>query len=198
MDNNIDDLKHIRSMMERSTKFLSLSGISGVMAGAFALLGAVFAYLDIKGILVITDSIITDFYIIAGIVLICAAASGFYFSLRKAQKTNSKFAVKQIITEFAIPMVVGGCFCLILIYQNCAYLVGSAMLIFYGLALVYAGSRTYRDIKVLGACEIVLGLLAGVLIGYGLYIWAFGFGVLHIVYGIAIYYKYDKKVSKEN
>lgn len=188
-------------MMERSTKFLSLSGISGVSAGVIALIGAALAYLNIKGKFVITDNIIVDFIIIAIVVLLCASGTGLYFSFRKAKKSRSKFwmpSTKQILKDFSIPMVTGGLFCLILIYNNCGYMVGSATLIFYGLALIYAGARTYSDIKILGACEIILGLIAGVSIGYGLLIWAIGFGLMHIIYGIVIYIKYDMKPDKKD
>lgn len=195
-ENNLEDLKHIRSMMERSSKFLSLSGISGVAAGSVALCGALIAYLRIGGILSFTDDIVTDFILIALVVLVLAGSLGFYFSIKRAKKIHSNFwlpGTKQILTDFTVPMVVGGLFCLVLIYQHAGLFVGSAMLVFYGLALLTAGSRTYRDIKILGVCQIILGLLAGCFIGYGLYFWAFGFGVLHIVYGIVMYLKYDKK-----
>ena len=195
MNDNLDDLKHIRSIMERSTKFLSLSGISGVSAGVFALLGSLVAYLDINGVVAFTDSIVIDFIIIASCVFILACTSAFYFSLRKARKNNSKFwmpATRQVLKDFAVPLVSGGLFCLLLIYHEVGELIGSATLIFYGLALISAGARTYRDIKILGACQIILGVLAGCFIGYGLYFWAFGFGILHIVYGIVMYFKYDR------
>ncbi len=41
---NLDHLKEIRNMMERSSRFISLSGLSGVFVGTFALLGALAAY----------------------------------------------------------------------------------------------------------------------------------------------------------
>lgn len=93
-------------------------------------------------------------------------------------------------------MCIGGLFCIVLIFQHAIRMVAPSMLIFYGLALIAAGSRTYRDIKVLGACEIILGLLAGIFVYNGLLFWTLGFGVLHIVYGILIYYKYDMKSVK--
>ena len=43
-----EDLSHIRSMMERSSRFISLSGLSGVFAGLVALLGAGYVYFILK------------------------------------------------------------------------------------------------------------------------------------------------------
>lgn len=199
MSTNIDDLRYIRSTMERSTKFLSLSGLSGILAGCCALAGAVVAYYIIyEGCAFITGDTLIDMIIVASCVLIGAGSFGVYFSFRKAKKTGAKFwmpVTYQIVKDGGVPMVIGGLFCILLIYHHCSYLVASAMLIFYGLALINAGARTYRDIKILGVCQIIVGLSAGFLASYGLVFWAFGFGILHIAYGIVMYIKYDS-VSK--
>ena len=39
-----EDLQAIREIMERSSKFLSLSGLSGIFAGVCALIGAAIAW----------------------------------------------------------------------------------------------------------------------------------------------------------
>lgn len=196
MNANLDDLKHIRSMMERSSKFLSLSGMSGVSAGIFAVMGAIAAQLVLCRRLSITGSLLYDLVFIAALVLLCAVVSGYYFSDRKAKKRKQSLwtpAGMQILKDFGIPMLVGGLFCIILIMKHVSFLVAPSMLIFYGLALIYAGARTFRDIKILGACEIGLGLAAAIVVGYDIVFWGLGFGVLHIVYGTVMYYKYDKK-----
>lgn len=199
MDTNLEDIRHIRSMMERSSKFLSLSGMSGVSAGTIALLGSIVTYFVLEDKLSITGSLLYDLILITAFVLICAASAGFYFSARKAHNNNSKFWMPvtwHILLDFSIPMVIGGLICLIFIFKHLSYLILPFMLIFYGISLIYAGARTYRDIKILGACEVVLGLVAIIFSEYNLLFWAFGFGVLHIVYGIVMYYKYEMKVDK--
>ena len=70
--------------------------------------------------------------------------------------------------------------------------VSSACLIFYGIALVNASKYTLRDVKWLGVLQIVLGLINTQFIGYGLYFWTAGFGILHIVYGIIMWWKYER------
>jgi hypothetical protein len=196
MDTNLDDIKHIRSMMERSSKFLSISGMSGVLAGTFAIIGAVLAHFVLKGELSFTCTLLYDLILIAAVVLVSAIAVGLFFSARKAKKSKSKLwmpVTLQIAKDFCVPVVVGGLLCIILIYKHVPFMVAPCMLIFYGLGLIAAGSRTFRDVKILGACEIVLGLAAAIVAGYDLIFWGIGFGVLHIVYGILIYYKYDMK-----
>lgn len=199
MNSNIEDIRHIRSMMERSSKFLSLSGMSGISAGIFALIGAIAAYFVLTRCFSITGILIYDLVIIALLVFICAVSSALFFCARKAGKSNSKLWMPvtiQILKDFCLPMLVGGIFCIILIWKHVAFMVAPSMLIFYGLSLIYAGAHTYRDIKILGACEIFLGLGAAIVVGYDLVFWAVGFGVLHIVYGIVMYYKYDMKSGK--
>lgn len=196
MDANLDDIKHIRSMMERSSKFLSISGMSGVLAGTFAIIGAILAHFVLEGKLSFTHSLLYDLILIAVVVLVSAISVGLAFSVRKARKSNSKLwmpVTLQIAKDFSVPLVVGGLLCIILITKNVSFMVAPCMLIFYGLGLIAAGSRTFRDVKILGACEIVLGLAAAVVVGYDLIFWGIGFGVLHVVYGILIYYKYDMK-----
>lgn len=199
MDTNLDDIKHIRSMMERSSKFLSISGMSGVMAGTFAILGAILAYFVLIGKFTFTGNLLYDLILIAAVVLIGAVTVGLYFSARKAKKSNSKLwmpVTLEIAKDFSVPLISGGLLSIILIYKHVYFMVAPCMLIFYGLGLIAAGSRTFRDVKVLGACEIILGLAAAITVGYDLIFWGIGFGVLHIVYGILIHYKYDVKSEK--
>jgi uncharacterized membrane protein HdeD (DUF308 family) len=72
------------------------------------------------------------------------------------------------------------------------WLAPSATLVFYGLALINASKYTVRDVFYLGICEIVLGVLSMFLTGFTLLFWALGFGILHILYGTIMYFKYDK------
>ena len=212
---HLETLSEIRSLMERSSKFISLSGLSGIAAGVIALLGAtvVFLYLGktpFDGQL--NTSLRTalnsggkwglaplDFFAIVAIaVLVTAVAAGIYFTTRKAARKGQNIwnsLTKRLLVSLAIPLVTGGIFCLVLIREGNVHLVAATMLIFYGLALVNASSLTLRDIFFLGISEIILGLIALNFIGLSLEFWAIGFGVLHIVYGTLMYYKYDLETT---
>ena len=200
-----DDLTHIRSMMEKSTRFVSLSGLSGIVAGIIALVGAAIAFFLIETHGVdytdytrqnFTRSLNIKLFLLAVIILIAATSSGYYFTYRKSKKTKQKIWNKlsqTILVHLAVPLLAGGIFCLALLYHNIYILVAPTMLIFYGLALVNASKFTYGDIRWLGYLEILLGLISAFFVGYGLIFWVIGFGVLHIVYGIVMFNKYDKK-----
>jgi predicted lysophospholipase L1 biosynthesis ABC-type transport system permease subunit len=196
-----DELTSIRTMMERSSKFISLSGLSGVLAGVYALIGAAAAYF-ILYYSAISDRMeiyktdpVPALFIIALIVLIASIATGVVLTIRKAKKKGQPVwgnTSRQLLFNMAVPLFTGGALMLILINRGYFGVVASASLVFYGLALVNASIFSFKDVRYLGICDIFLGLLAGLLPGYGLLFWAIGFGVLHIVYGSIMYIKYDR------
>jgi len=190
--------------MERSVKFISLSGLSGILAGTYALIGAAFAYFLIQYPLSITSyrqesvqsaPIIIKLLLIACIVLAASLITGFWLSSRKAKRSGTTIwneTSKRLFINLLIPLITGGIFILILLYNGHYGVVASACLIFYGLALINASANLYEEIRYLGYSEIILGLLSASLPGYGLLFWAIGFGVLHIFYGSLMYRKYDR------
>ncbi len=197
-----EDLSHIRSMMERSSRFISLSGLSGVVAGLAAILGAVYVYFVFQreGIdyfdgdrNIFGKKLVRELVLTGSVILAIALLSGYFFTASKSKKKGLKIwdaTTKRLLVTFAVPLVTGGFFCLILLYQHLFVLVAPATLIFYGLALVSAERYTLTDIKYLGYCQIVLGLLSFLFLGWGLVAWTIGFGILHIVYGLIMHIKY--------
>lgn len=208
-EKHLQDIAQIRSMMERSSRFLSLSGLSGVFAGIYALIGATAAYkllgIHIREALSQPSLFIANiggsedfnipFLLIPICVLIAALISGYYFTHRNAKKNNQQIWTKTswlMLANLFIPLAAGGLFCLILIFHGIYFLLASATLIFYGIALINASKYTLDEIRYLGISEIVIGLLAGFFVGYGLLFWAIGFGVLHIVYGAVMWWRYER------
>lgn len=197
-----DDLAHIRSMMERSSRFLSLSGLSGVGAGVVGLVAGIVAiYLtndyfvdyDLYQRKVYQPDMLYRLIVLGASALLLAIFCGCYFTVRKSKKLGLQIwtaTTKKILVQLAIPLAVGGIFVLALLQYNLYGLIAGTTLIFYGLALVNAEKYTYSDIKYLGFLEIILGCLSLFFIGKGLIFWTIGFGILHIVYGIILYRKY--------
>jgi len=204
---SLQALTEIRDLMNRSSKFLSLSGLSGISAGIVALIGAGVAYLKLntgylsyEGAGLLTNSTrreVFEFLLIDGLcVMVAALFFGVFFTARKASKLGESvwnLASKRLLISLIIPLATGGIFCLALLNYGIVWVSFPATLIFYGLALLNASKYTLRDVAYLGISQITLGLISLFLTGYNLLMWALGFGVLHIVYGMVMYFKYDKK-----
>lgn len=200
----IRDIAEMRSMMERSSKFLSLSGLAGVMAGIYALIGAFIAYRffyfnpDVvysnKQVGSLNTNLLQVIFL-ATIILVLAISTAIILSYKKATKRNEKLwnsTSRRLLVTMTVPLVAGGLLILILISKGLIGLIAPFTLLFYGLALYSASKFTYDEVRNLGLIEIVLGLIGSYFIGYGLLLWAIGFGVVHIIYGVYLHYKYER------
>ncbi|MDR1730119.1 MAG: hypothetical protein LBR52_05600 [Prevotellaceae bacterium] len=198
MKKQLEDIKAIREMMEKSSKFQAINGLSLIIAGLIAVAGAVFAYFYL-----LRNPSLTHFnrtqetlILLACALLVLGLAVGTItlFSWLKAKKNKQNLFSKVTLRaayNLMIPLVVGGIFSLVLIYHGLIGYVASTTLIFYGLALINASKFTFGEIHVLGICEIIIGLLAAIYLYHGLYWWTVGFGVCHIIFGVIMYFKYD-------
>ncbi|WP_310590501.1 hypothetical protein [Dyadobacter sp. CY261] len=206
---SLHTLNEIRNLMERSSKFLSLSGLSGVFAGIFALIGAGAAYIRfntdwLADILVPLGTYhghsradVIEFLLVDGIcVLVSSLAVGIILTVRKGRKNGLSVwngSSKRLLVAMLIPLSTGGIFCLAMLHYGFVWLVFPVTLLFYGLALVNASRFTYPEVFYMGVSEIGIGCVALFLTGYSLIFWAIGFGILHIVYGLSMYNRYERE-----
>ena len=204
-EEHLQTLTDIRSLMERSAKFLSLSGLSGVSAGLIALIGAGWAWFhqatdssdyqnDAAHRRAQTEFLLTDMLL----VLVFALAAGIFFTVRKARRQGLPVwnqTSRRLLWALSVPLLTGGVFCIGLIYHGMFWLAFPTTLIFYGMALLHGSRYTVRDVEYLGVSEVVLGLIALFFTGYALLTWAVGFGVLNIVYGVVMWMKYERSAA---
>jgi len=201
----IKDLSEIRFMMERSSKFLTLTGWPGIMAGIYALAGALIGYslfyntagdtvyntLELQEI----SGAVLNIFLLALMVLALAVGTAIYIPYRKSKLSGKRLwtaAARRMVINMAIPLLTGGIFILILFSKGLLGLIAPLTLLFYGLALLNASKYTYEEVRTLGLAQIALGLLATYFIGYGLLFWVLGFGIMHIIYGIYMHLSYEK------
>ncbi len=189
--------------MERSSQFLSLSGLSGVGAGFVALLCVwiVFSVLNQYDIDYFdgkpnnySSEVIIKLLLVSLITIVLTLVVVVFFTVRKLKNKNLPIyntSTKKFLIALTIPLIAGGVFCLALTANLQFYMVAPSMLLFYGLSLINASKYTHTEIYWLGICQIGLGLVAAFFVGYGLIFWAIGFGLLHILYGIIIHQKYN-------
>lgn len=201
----IRDIDEIRSMMERSSKFMSLSGLAGVMAGIYALAGAYIAYsvFDFNPDQIVYDTPISgslsanmpEVITLAIVILILAVGTAIFLSYRKANRRGEKVwnaTSRRLLANMAVPLVAGGVLILVLLSKGLIGLIAPMTLLFYGLALYNASKYTFDDVKFLGMIQMVLGLAGAWFVEYGLLFWAIGFGVVHIFYGIYMHLRYER------
>lgn len=214
---SLDTIADIKKMMDRSSRFISLSGLSGIAAGTCALVGAFFASTvigtsggrkvenglydlehrsDSIGIDLIQSFMGSRLFLIALFTFLAAFVFAFIFTYLRSTKQGVPVwgaMAKRLMWNVSLPMTAGGIFLLKLIEAGVFGLIAPGCLIFYGLALVNGAKYTLGEIRYLGYAMIVLGLINCWFPGYGLYFWAAGFGVLHIVYGIVMWNKYERQ-----
>jgi len=197
---HIQDLAEIRSMMERSSKFLFLSGLAGLFAGLYAIAGAAYAIYKLG---FNPDQVFYEYsardpfqvVLLAVIVLVLSIGTALTLSARKASKAGEKIwttSTRRLLAHVSVPLFSGGIIALIFFERMLLGLMAPFTLIFYGMALFTAGKFSFDELKMMGVIQIFLGILSLWLIEYSMIIWGFGFGVLHIVYGIYVYLKYER------
>ncbi len=195
----IRDIAEIRSMMERSSKFLSLSGWAGIMAGIYAFAGALIVWFNLgfnpdRIDYNTSNDTMLNVLLVSIAVLALALFTALFDSYRKAKSKGERAwnaTSKRLLINMAIPLLTGTGMIAIAIYYELIGLVAPLTLIFYGLALYNAGNFTFRALRILGFIQIFLGLLSCLLIEYSLIIWIIGFGLIHILYGVYMF-RYEK------
>ncbi len=203
-NNHSDDLKAIRKIMEESSRFLSLSGLSGVFIGIYAIAGSLLAWFfvikpDLAGGIVFEPGQLSSgsamaLFIFAILILLAAITTAYIFARKRSTKNNIVFwspVTRRLLSNLLIPLFSGAIFIVVLLVNKNPEYIVSSMLIFYGLGLINAAKFTFDEVQYLGVLELAIGIIAGFLPGYGLILWLIGFGVLHIFYGIILHRKYN-------
>jgi hypothetical protein len=201
----LQDIEEIRSLMEKSSKFISLSGWAGIFAGVFALMGSYIAltYLDFNPQSLCVDpennlfqqKQIFSVVQLALLVFLLAISFALFFTHRRAKRKDELLwtpTAKRLVINMAVPLFTGGILILLFISKGFIGFVAPFSLLFYGLALFTISKFTFDEVKILGLIEILLGLISVYKVSLGLLFWAIGFGVVHIIYGIYVYFKYER------
>ena len=194
----LKDITEIKQLMNKSSRFISLSGLSGVLAGIYAIIGATVAYWLVEGYsdetLILEGKtyglVLLDLALIAFLSIVTAVV----LTTKKAKKQDEKVwdnTSKRLVVNFLIPLLTGGIYIIIVLNQQKYGLTAALMLIFYGLALINASKYSIGNIRYLGFIQTILGLICALFPDYGFWIWVLGFGVMHIIYGLWMHIKFD-------
>ncbi len=198
-NNYLKDISEIKDLMSRSSRFISLSGLSGIFAGLYAISGALLSYFFIfpkpGEVLTLNSWNFKMLLILLASVALLSIVTAFLLTSQKAKKNKEKIwntTTQRLLINFLIPLITGGIYIIIKLNSQHYGLTASLMLIFYGLALVNASKFTIGNVKYLGYAEIIIGLICAAIPGFGFWFWIIGFGVLHIIYGSFMYFQEKK------
>lgn len=198
----LQTVKDIRDMMEKSSKFLSFSGLSSVLVGVYALLGAWEAFSLLQSPLAVEEQhsyLIAKFIVLAKMILGASLVTVLVLSWQKSKKTHAAFfsqVTYRTFFHFFLPLSVGGMFCIALVINHYYAVIAPVMLLFYGVSLVNVSKFAHKSLLVLGCVEMALGIVCAFLPGQGLWFWAIGFGIIHIIYGVYFYFVVERKSEK--
>jgi hypothetical protein len=212
---SLEAIQDIKKMMERSSRFISLSGWSGISAGLCALVGAWLANKKIHDYVATGGGSGSQFYsersffraryekieiellTIAVGVFAAAVVLAFLFTYLHSKKKEIAIwgnSARRLTYNTLLPIVAGGFIILRLLQVGAYGFIAPTCLIVYGLGLVNGSKYTLGEVRYLGYCQIVLGIINLWMMGNGLYFWALGFGILHIIYGAVMWWKYERKI----
>jgi hypothetical protein len=198
-DKYLQDISEIKMLMKKSSQFISLSGLAGILAGVYALIGAFIGHLLIVNhptpLITLESLTFKLILLVAFIILLLSVGTALLFTYKKAKRESEKIwnaTSKRMLLHFLIPLFTGGVFSILLLKNENYGLIAPVTLIFYGLSCVNASKYTFSDVLYLGITIIIIGLFSLAFVGYGLYFWALGFGVCHIIYGSLIYFRHDR------
>ena len=118
----LNTLNDIKEMMERSSKFKAISGLSIVIVGILASLVSAYIYFFLGDYRINTPSKWRITIIVALALLVMAFLTVFVMAYLKAKRHNLRFSLdptmRRLLLNFFIPMVAGGLLCLALVQQQ--------------------------------------------------------------------------------
>ena len=184
--------------MEKSSKFLSFNGLSIVFAGWFAVAGAIFASLFLKGsfgsgynltqkmTVLLADALMVLFLSVAVITFFC------WKKARANHETLFNSTTRRAAYSILLPLFAGWIFSFVFLFRGDIHIVCSSTLIFYGLGLVNTSNYTYPNLNYLGITDFILGWSTLFFINSGGYFLWCGFGFCHVIFGFIMYFRYGK------
>ncbi|MBI5083573.1 MAG: hypothetical protein HZB13_03115 [Acidobacteria bacterium] len=181
----MENLRYIRSAIERAGSFTAVSGAGGMVMGLTALAAAWMAsrQQSAAGWLTVW---LTE--------MVLAVAIGSLAMVHKANRTGAPLlnaAGRKFALSFTPPILAGALLTWPIYHAGLLHILAGCWLMLYGAAVIAGGAFSVRIVPAMGACYFALGVVAMIappaLRDLPL---AAGFGGLHLVFGFWIYRRY--------
>ncbi len=182
-----ENLRVIRQLMERSTKYSTFSGFSGILAGAASITGCL-----VTRSLSQTDpaAFRVAFLVTWSLVILFAIGADYLLTKRRAARVGKRVLSrlgKQMFLASAPGLGTGALLTLYFLRHNLLGDIYPVWMLCYGIAVCAVGLFSQREVSYLGAAFLLAG--AATLLfcpTFGLPMMAVTFGAFHILYGIAV------------
>ncbi len=181
----VDDLRFIRSTMERAGAFTALPGVGGMAMGCVALLAAAVAGADTG-----SPRWLAAWFAACGIAVLIGVIA-VWRKTRADGRSLTHATTTRFASIFAPAIVAAALLTLAVMRAGAPHLLPGVWLTLYGAAFLAAGAVSVRVIPVMGACFLACGgvaLLAPA--AWSALVMAIGFGGLHIAFGAVIARRY--------
>lgn len=181
----MDNLSFIRSTMERATAFTAVPGWGGVAMGVTALAAAAVArVVPSRGEWLMV-------WLAASALALSIGGWSMAAKARKAGTSVFSYSGRRFVLSYLPPLVVGALLTIVLARAGLYSALPGTWLLLYGTGVVTGGAFSVRVVPVMGFCFMALGALALLApTAWGDWLMAFGFGGLHIVFGLIIARRY--------
>lgn len=181
----IENIRYIRSAMERAGSFTAVPGLGGIGMGLTALPAAWFASRQTTG---------EGWLAVWATEAVVAGAIGALSMVHKARSSGTPLwtaAGRKFVMAFAPPLIAGALVTWPLYQAGLLNIVAALWLLLYGVAVMAAGAYSVNIVPSMGVAYLALGAIALLapteLKDLPL---AAGFGGLHIVFGFWIFRRY--------
>ena len=204
-DAALENLRIIRSLMEKAHIYRAVSAPAAFTGGVLALLAAgwpVWHALANHGDAVMCDKCFLETWLI---ILGIASALNVVLLAREAKRRSQPFVsagMRMALKAFAPPMLVGGCVGIgLIVFLHNLTLAAFIWALCYGLALLSTASFSPRSLVRLGWAFVITGLLTFFAwaansdvrllasdLGPASLVMGLTFGLLHVVYALAVFF----------
>jgi hypothetical protein len=195
----LEELKVIRSLMERPVKYSTQSGLAGILAGTIALAG-MFADMYISGHYEPVTAVTLCFFVWGGVLGLSLLAVVGLTRLREIRQNMPLWsAVKtRILLAILPPALAGIGLTLAIVFRwymdigpNEWGLIPPIWMLFYGVACWQVGEFSVKELRWMGAAFLLAGLVTATCLQVYPYLTlGVTFGGFHIVYGVIVRLRY--------
>jgi len=191
-DRALDNLQFIRSTMERAGSFTAVPGWGMVLLGATALGMAHHAgSLPVAQVYGAPQSHWLWTWLLEAVLGVGIGVTAMALKARRAGDTLAHGPSRRFGLGVLPPFAVGALLTYVLWNSKQLALLPGVWLLCYGAGVMTGGAFSLRVVPVMGACFMVLGVVALVAPpAWSAWLLATGFGVLHILFGLIIARRY--------